>query len=123
MQPVLARTVSEPIPHFLYPEIVLVLAGFVGVKVAESLEHMMLAQYYGRDSYGSILGTFGPIHTFGLGLGPTLGALFRDAFGSYNYLYIVLFGFYLAAALCAFFAGIPRRPERSFTELVPRNSG
>ena len=95
----------------------------LSARAIGSLEHMMLAQYYGRDSYGSILGTFGPIHTFGLGLGPTLGALFRDAFGSYNYLYIVLFGFYLAAALCAFFAGIPRRPERSFTELVPRNSG
>ena len=91
----------------------------LSARTIGSLEHMMLAQYYGRDSYGSMLGTLGPIQTFGLGLGPTLGALFRDAFGSYDYLYIVLFGFYLAAALCAFFAGIPPRPARSFTELVP----
>ena len=39
-----------------------------------TMEHMVIAQYFGRESYGSISGTLGPFQTAALGMGPTLGA-------------------------------------------------
>ena len=97
-------TVSSLLTAYLFA----VLWG-LSARAIGSLEHMMLAQYYGRDSYGSILGTFGPLQTFGLGFGPTLETLSRDTFGS---LYTVLVGLYVAVALCALFAGTPLHSQR-----------
>ena len=78
-----------------------------------SLEHMMLAQYYGRNSYGSILGSFGPLQTLALGLGPGLGALIRDVSGSYNMLFISMAFLYVSAVGLIFFAKEPKLPDRS----------
>ena len=85
-----------------------------------SLEHMILAEYYGRNSYGSILGTFGPLQTLGLGLGPTLGAVLREAFGNYSTMYLLLVGVYAAAAICIFLAQPPTLPGRATQEALPR---
>jgi len=84
-----------------------------------SLEHMMLAQYYGRNSYGSILGTFGPFQTLGLGLGPILGAVLRDIFGNYSTMYLLLVAVYLAAAASIFLAQPPALPSRAGEEALP----
>ena len=78
-----------------------------------SLEHMMLAQYYGRNSYGSILGSFGPLQTLALGLGPGLGALIRDLSGSYNILFISMALLYVSAIGLIFFAKEPQLPDRA----------
>lgn len=77
-----------------------------------SLEHMMLAQYYGRNSYGSILGSFGPLQTLALGLGPGLGALIRDLTGSYNLLFISMAFLYISAIGLIFLAREPTLPNR-----------
>ena len=81
-----------------------VFSGAVG-----SMENMMLAQYYGRDSYGSLLGLFSPFQTTALGFGPTLAALLRGISGTYTLLYAVMVGAYLASAVLLFMARQPVR--------------
>ena len=82
-----------------------VFSGAVG-----SMENMMLAQYYGRDSYGSLLGLFSPFQTAALGLGPSLASLLRTVSGSYGLLYIVMVAAYLVSAALLYLA---RPPERA----------
>ena len=82
-----------------------VFSGAVG-----SMENMMLAQYYGRDSYGSLLGLFSPFQTAALGLGPSLASLLRTVSGSYGLLYIAMVAAYLASAALLYLA---RPPERA----------
>ena len=81
-----------------------VFSGAVG-----SMENMMLAQYYGRDSYGSLLGIFSPFQTAALGLGPSLASLLRTVSGSYGLLYIVMVGAYVASAALLYLARAPSR--------------
>ena len=82
-----------------------VFSGAVG-----SMENMMLAQYYGRDSYGSLLGLFSPFQTGALGLGPSLASLLRTVSGSYGMLYIVMVAAYLVSAALLYLARAPVRP-------------
>ena len=82
-----------------------VFSGAVG-----SMENMMLAQYYGRDSYGSLLGLFSPFQTAALGLGPSLASLLRTVSGSYWLLYIAMVGAYVASAALLYLARPPVRP-------------
>ena len=81
-----------------------VFSGAVG-----SMENMMLAQYYGRESYGSLLGIFSPFQTAALGLGPTLASIVRGVAGSYSMLYIVMVAAYLTSAALLYFARAPER--------------
>ena len=81
-----------------------VFSGAVG-----SMENMMLAQYYGRDSYGSLLGLFSPFQTAALGLGPSLASLLRTVSGSYGMLYVVMVAAYLASAALLYLARAPQR--------------
>ena len=90
-----------------------VFSGAVG-----SMENMMLAQYYGRDSYGSLLGIFSPFQTAALGLGPSLSSLLRDVSGTYTLLYVVMVGAYVASAALLYMARAPVR-----TEAAPAASG
>ena len=86
-----------------------VFSGAVG-----SMENMMLAQYYGRDSYGSLLGTFAPFQTAALGLGPSLSSLLRSVSGSYTLLFTVMVAAYLTSAALLFLARQPvRRTARA----------
>ncbi len=79
-----------------------VFSGAVG-----SMENMMLAQYYGRDSYGSLLGIFAPFQTAALGLGPSLSSLLRNVSGAYTLMFTVMVCAYLAAAALLYFARPP----------------
>jgi OFA family oxalate/formate antiporter-like MFS transporter len=83
-----------------------VFSGAVG-----SMENMMLAQYYGRDSYGSLLGIFAPFQTAALGLGPSLSSLMRSVSGTYTLLFTVMVCAYLAAAALLFLVRQPVRRE------------
>lgn len=74
-----------------------------------SMENMMLAQYYGRDSYGSLLGLFSPFQTAALGLGPSLASLLQTVSGSYGLLYTVMVVAYLASAALLYLARPPQR--------------
>ncbi len=74
----------------------------------QSLGSMMLAGYYGRGSFGTIIGILGPFQMAFLGLGPTFGALLHQYIG-YDAIWLYAIAAYaLAAAL--FFAA--RRPVR-----------
>lgn len=78
-----------------------------------TMENMMLAQYYGRESYGSLLGLFSPFQTTALGLGPSMAALLRSVSGSYTMLYIVMVGAYLVSAVLLYLARQPVRRDAS----------
>ena len=81
-----------------------VFSGAVG-----SMENMMLAQYYGRDSYGSLLGTFAPFQTAALGLGPSLASLLRSVSGTYTLMFVVMVVAYLTSAGLLYLARPPAR--------------
>lgn len=78
-----------------------------------TMENMMLAQYYGRDSYGSLLGLFSPFQTVALGLGPSLASVIRGLAGSYTTLYVVMVAAYLVSAALLYLARAPRRASQS----------
>ena len=105
--------VGSVLTAFIFALLWGVFSGSVG-----TLEHMVLAQYYGRGSYGSILGVMSPMQTAALGLGPSLGAVFKDVTGNYSSLFITLFCTYLLAAGLIFLARQPRLPPRVTPEVA-----
>ena len=68
---------------------------------------MIIANYYGRHSFGAISGLMGPFQIIGLGLGPIMGAILYDKTGGYQQLFIFAIIAYLFAIVLFFFA---RRP-------------
>ena len=84
------------------------------------LEHMMLAQYFGRGSYGSIIGTLGPLQTGALGLGPTLGAWVRDLTKSYRGIQLGMAAVFLCAALLVLLIRPPGIPRSAATQDEPK---
>ena len=77
------------------------------------LESMLLAQYFGRGSFGTITGILTPLSMGALGLGPFLGAKVKEVSGSYDELFVALAGVYLVAALLIYFARRPESPARA----------
>jgi MFS family permease len=77
-----------------------------------SLVMIVLAQYYGRDSYGTISGIVAPFQMAGLGLGPLITALSYDLTGSYASVFVFLMGSFLVSALAMSLARKPRAPAR-----------
>ena len=80
------------------------------------LATMMLAQYFGRASFGSIVGLMGPIQLGALGLGPTLGALIFGWTGGYTVLFLYGVAAYTAGAALIYSARPPRLPRRAASE-------
>ena len=78
-----------------------------------TLETMILAQFFGRASYGTIIGALGPVQTTALGLGPILSSAFRDLTGDFSSLFVVIIGLQLLATLLVFFARPPALPSRA----------
>ena len=76
------------------------------------LGHMMIAQYFGRSSFGSITGLMGPFQTGALGLGPTLGALIYRITGGYRAIYLFGVLSYILAFACIIAARPPKHPNR-----------
>ena len=76
------------------------------------LGSMMLAQYFGRASYGTITGLTGPFQMAFLGLGPTFGALLYRATDGYSVIWFYALGAYALATLLIFSARRPTRPSR-----------
>ena len=77
-----------------------------------SLENMVLAEYFGRGSYGTILGYFSPMQMIALGLGPALASTVRSVAGNYEVLYGAMMAAYLVSAALMYIAQPPRRPVR-----------
>ena len=76
----------------------------------EVLGGMLLASYYGRNSYGTISGIVGPFQIIGLGLGPSLGALLHKLSSGYDSLFVFSVAAYIVAAVLIFAA---KKPEKS----------
>ena len=80
------------------------------------LGHMMIAQYFGRSSFGSITGLMGPFQTGALGLGPTFGALLYRITGGYRAIYVFGVLSYMLAFACIIATRPPNRKISSPTE-------
>ena len=78
-----------------------------------TLEHMLLAQYFGRGSFGAILGSLGPMQTTALGLAPVFGTFLLEFTHNYNTVFTVLMGMYILAGLMVFLARPPTLPPRA----------
>ena len=74
------------------------------------LGHMMIAQYFGRSSFGSITGLMGPFQTGALGLGPTLGSLLYRITGGYRTIYLFGVLSYILALACILATRQPKHP-------------
>ena len=103
-------TVSSPQGAYIFG----VLWGLFNGSIAV-LEHMVLAHYFGRRHFGSIIGTISPLRTAGLGLGPSAGALSHGVTGSFKPMNAIMaVGFFLAALLI-FLARPPVLRRHAFT--------
>ena len=76
-------------------------------SASDALVSMIMAQYYGRSSYGTIMGALRPFEAAGLGVGQSLGALIYDFTGSYRALIVISVVFYVTAAVLIFLARPP----------------
>jgi len=83
-----------------------------------SLENMVLAEYFGRNSYGTILGIFSPLQMIALGTGPALASTVKLATGGYLALYVGMMAAYLLSAVLMYLARPPRLPIRAQAEAV-----
>ncbi len=75
-----------------------------------TLVNIILAQYYGRSSYGAISGFVNPFNMLGLGFGPLLSSVTFDATGSYEAVFYVFAVVSLLSALLLWLAKKPHRP-------------
>jgi MFS family permease len=80
------------------------------------LENMVLAHYYGRNSFGAISGLYTLFKVIMLGLGPTVASLFIEVVDSYKLLYISVAGLYFLAGLFISLAGQPALHARAPAE-------
>ena len=76
----------------------------------EVLGGMLLASYYGRNSYGTIAGIIGPFQILGLGLGPTLGAFMFKMTNGYETLFLFSVASYIVAT---FLIVLAKRPVKT----------
>ncbi|MAF37786.1 MAG: hypothetical protein CL696_02710 [Chloroflexi bacterium] len=81
-----------------------------------SLENMVLAGYFGRGSYGTILGVFSPLQMIALGAGPALASTVRSLAGDFYILYFAMGMAYFLSAVLMFVAKPPPRPARAEVE-------
>jgi len=78
-----------------------------------TLVNIILAQYYGRGSFGAISGFVLPFNMLGLGFGPLIASVSFDRTGSYDAVFTVFIGVALIAAILLWLAKKPARPVRS----------
>lgn len=80
---------------------------------SDILIYMVLAQYFGRNSYGTISGILRPFEAGGLGLGMTLGTLSYDLTRTYKWLILGSIAAHGVAAVLVFLAKPPAEPRAS----------
>ncbi len=79
---------------------------------SDILIYMVLAQYFGRNSYGTISGILRPFEAGGLGLGMTLGPLSYDLTRTYRWFILGAVAAQGVAAILVFLAKQPAVPRR-----------
>ena len=80
---------------------------------SDILIYMVLAQYFGRNAYGTISGMLRPFEAGGLGLGMTLGTLSYDLTRSYKWLILGSVAAHAVAAVLVFLAKQPAEPQKA----------
>jgi len=111
--------IAIPSAAFITSGFLLIDGGYIGFALVvawgtfvgglEILGGMLLANYYGRDSYGTISGILTPFQITGLGLGPFLGSTIYIMSGSYTPLFIfAVCGYLISFSLVL----IARKPIR-----------
>jgi MFS family permease len=90
----------------------LIAAGLYGLAARGegTLVNTVLAQYYGRESYGRIAGMVSPFNSLALGLGPLIASLSFDFSGSYTGVFAVFSATYIASAFLLWLARKPEKP-------------
>jgi MFS family permease len=78
-----------------------------------TLVNIMLAQYYGRGSYGAISGFVLPFHRLGLGIGPLISSVSFDLSGSYQAVFAIYIAISTITAVLLWLAKKPPRPARA----------
>ena len=86
-----------------------ILAG--GMNIVGS---MMLGNYFGRTSFGTLNGLTGPIRTAAMGLGPSLGALLFNLTNGYQAIFLTAFVCYAVAIALNSSVRYPKLPARAF---------
>ncbi|MSQ32547.1 MAG: MFS transporter [Dehalococcoidia bacterium] len=91
----------------------IIFSAFFGISARgeSSLIQMMIAQYYGRNSYGSISSLLTPFQMIGLGFGPLIASIFYDVVGSYDMLFLGLSGVYAVTMVLLWLARKPVVPD------------
>ncbi len=74
---------------------------------------MMIGEYFGRRSFGSLTGLTGPFRTAAMGMGPAMGALLVNATNGYTAIFIVAVASYIIAAILNYSVRHPRLPPRA----------
>jgi len=75
-----------------------------------TLVNVLVANYYGRRSFGTINGFIYPFNMLGLGFGPLMASFAFDMSGSYRGVFYLFMGLSLIAALLLWLA---RKPKKS----------
>jgi len=88
-----------------------------------TLVNIILAEYYGRRSYGAINGFVQPFHNIGLGVGPLISSVSFDLTGSYQSLFIFFIGASMIAALLFWLAKKPTPPVRNTSSPLLEDRG
>ena len=78
-----------------------------------TLVGIILAQYYGRNSYGAISGFVYPFNMLGLGFGPLISSISFDLSGSYQAVFSVYVAVSLVSALLLWLARKPVTPTEN----------
>ena len=85
----------------------------IAVGSLDVLVYMVLADYFGRVSYATIVGTFRAFEAVGLGIGHSIGAVIYDVTGSYNALTGLLLILYILTTLLIVLCRPPLRHSPS----------
>jgi len=94
------------------PALILAAAFGLAGRGEGPLVSSVLAQFYGRESYGRILGLLSPFNMAALGLGPLVASLSFDLAGSYTIAFALFGGGYVVAATLLGLIRTPTLPAR-----------
>ena len=89
----------------------------------EVLMYILLADYFGRNSYGAIAGTLRPFEAGGLGVGQLVGPLIYDFTGSYSLLILSSSAILFTTSALMLMTRRPVRPGSATGPVIPEAPG
>ncbi len=91
-----------------WPALVVFILGLAVVEGITSVNWIMVADYFGRSRFASLMGAMSVFHNFGMFIAPIYAGWIRDNSGGYE---IVLATFAPTFVLSAFMFALSRRPQ------------